>query len=1078
MSQEDQDDMTDASSDQGTDTSVQPTPDAMVLPPENPAVARAERHPAAPAAVAAVAAAEVADATDNSALGHAVAANRGTNLDDLMQTILDRLDGQDSRTTERIDALVAAQVDAQAQIKRLRRRRRDAQHRDDQEGLLSPRTPAAERSENQRRRPASIIIGSVDEHPREGLPHGHTLPSTRSLQNRPAESSDPTRDLELERMNTMLKDMSSKMHRATSSAPELEKNGLTDPKPFLKSLSIAINRAHFSAAERDAGSCQLLVEKLIDDALNWFSRLEANTIDSYHQLTSVFLQHHSIFMVKGTSNADLWTMSQKDKEPLRKFIERFKKVVSSIAITEDAAIAALRNACSYESRFREDLVITQPATLEDALHRANRFIEVEEEKAAMAKRQPKASNSQPSKPWNKYYRETDPKRNQAYCEFHKVSGHSTDECRQLQQLLLSKFKKGDLDVDNGRNDRQRTEEPHNNDRRPKSPKRNRDGPRHDDNVPVPRNRIHMIMGGLTTCRDSVRSIRNYGRQAKVHRNCITNSTPTLDNTEPITFTEADAAGQTGPHNDPLVVELIIGDSAVTKVLIDTGSSVNVIFKDVLIQVGVDLRSAEHNVQPITGFDGDTVMTVGTIMLPIYVGGTMHFFNFVVVDKPIVYNVILGTPWLYKMKAVASTYHQCVKFPTVHGIYTLRGDPLVGRTCFIIERQLWNARAFVIAEPAQQRNAQSIPPTESMIQVNIDTRDPIRCVSIGSDLPIQDYCDSQLVANQFNGDYEAKNDRMDAYLKVVRDLSRNFELFELNKIPQSDNAPADALLYLHLPSAPPAPTIGPNAHPIIYSLNKLTASTCSAITQLLLPNNVSTNTPQADTTDSDWQTEIRNYIADGIVPADKWAARRLRARSTQYTMFDGNLCRWNAARVLLSCISGDATLQVMREIHEGTGGNHSGELLQTATPPYPFMRWTMDIVGPFPASRQKKYLLIMMDYFTKWAEAESYARIQSKFKGFCANWRIRLRKPTPRPWADELDGVLWSHRTSPRRGTSQTPFSLAYGLEAMAPSEVGLSTIRRSMLVQDPSLNDKILFDNLDTIEEQRDQALLCIQNYQ
>ncbi|XP_020886143.1 uncharacterized protein LOC110229725 [Arabidopsis lyrata subsp. lyrata] len=172
-------------------------------------------------------------------------------------------------------------------------------------------------------------------------------------------------------------------------------------------------------------------------------------------------------MVKGVSNADLWTMSQKDKEPLREFIERFKKVVSSITITDDAAIAALRNACSYESRFREDLVITQPATLEDALHHANRFIEIEEEKAAMAKRQPKASSSkdksndehyeprqhydkdyaksdkakkaatyaidgsdsQPSKPWNKYYRETDPKRNQAYCEFHKVSGHSTDECR-------------------------------------------------------------------------------------------------------------------------------------------------------------------------------------------------------------------------------------------------------------------------------------------------------------------------------------------------------------------------------------------------------------------------------------------------------------------------------------------------------------------------------------------------------------------------------------------------------------------------------------------------------------------------
>ncbi|KAG7541789.1 Ribonuclease H-like superfamily [Arabidopsis thaliana x Arabidopsis arenosa] len=211
---------------------------------------------------------------------------------------------------------------------------------------------------------------------------------------------------------------------------------------------------------------------------------------------------------------------------------------------------------------------------------------------------------------------------------------------------------------------------------------------------------------------------------------------------------------------------------------------------------------------------------------------------------------------------------------------------------------------------------------------------------------------------------------------------------------------------------------------------------------------------------------------------------------------------------------------MREIHEGAGGNHSGgralalrirkhghywptmisdckkfvarcekcqrhapivhaptELLQTATPPYPFMRWTMDIVGPFPASRQKKYLLIMMDYFTKWAEVESYARIQSKFKGFCANWRIRLRKPTPR-YPQGNGQAKATNKTIIDGLKNQTPFSLAYGLEAMAPSEVGLSTIRRSMLVQDPSLNDKILFDNLDTIEEQRDQALLCIQNYQ
>jgi len=138
---------------------------------------------------------------------------------------------------------------------------------------------------------------------------------------------------------------------------------------------------------------------------------------------------------------------------------------------------------------------------------------------------------------------------------------------------------------------------------------------------------------------------------------------------------------------------------------------------------------------LTGFDGDTVMTVGTILLPVYVGGTMHCFNFAVVDKPIVYNVILGTPWLHKMKAVASTYHQCVKFPTARGIYTLRGDPLTARTCFIVEKQLRNAKAFVVTEPTQPRDARLAPLTESVFQVNIDTTDPARCVGVGVDLPL-------------------------------------------------------------------------------------------------------------------------------------------------------------------------------------------------------------------------------------------------------------------------------------------------------------------------------------------------------
>ena len=49
------------------------------------------------------------------------------------------------------------------------------------------------------------------------------------------------------------------------------------------------------------------------------------------------------------------------------------------------------------------------------------------------------------------------------------------------------------------------------------------------------------------------------------------------------------------------------------------------------------------------------------------------------------------------------------------------------------------------------------------------------------------------------------------------------------------------------------------------------------------------------------------------------------------------------------------------------------------------------------------------------------------------------------WIDELPSVLWAYRTTPRRGTGETPYSLAYGVEAVIPLEIGYPTIRRTLV---------------------------------
>lgn len=76
------------------------------------------------------------------------------------------------------------------------------------------------------------------------------------------------------------------------------------------------------------------------------------------------------------------------------------------------------------------------------------------------------------------------------------------------------------------------------------------------------------------------------------------------------------------------------------------------------------------------------------------------------------------------------------------------------------------------------------------------------------------------------------------------------------------------------------------------------------------------------------------------------------------------------------------------------------------------------------------------------------------------------------WADELDGILWSQRTTPRSETKWMPFSLSHWMEALAPSEVGSSMLRRTMLTQNADFNNKMFLSEQDFLVEQCDQALL------
>uniref|UniRef100_A0A2N9FT45 Uncharacterized protein n=1 Tax=Fagus sylvatica TaxID=28930 RepID=A0A2N9FT45_FAGSY len=418
-------------------------------------------------------------------------------------------------------------------------------------------------------------------------------------------------------------------------------------------------------------------------------------------------------------------------------------------------------------------------------------------------------------------------------------------------------------------------------------------------------------------------------------------------------------------------------------------------------------------------------------------------------------------------------------------------------------------------------------------------------------------DSQLIVGQVNGEYEAREDRMAKYLKLVRNAMEWFDEVMLVQVPREQNTEADALAKLASSDEATDQYIEVQHSP-------------SHLEEELSPINVSNS----------WMTPIVNYLEDETLPSDPVEARKLKVRCTRFVLIQGILYKRGFSLPYLRCLDKAEADYVMREVHEGICGNHSGarslvhkliragyywptmqkdvvsyvracdkcqrfgnlihsppETLTPMTAPWPFAQWGLDIMGPLPVGRrQLKFLVVGIDYFTKWVEAEPLATITEKnirgfvwkaiicrfgiprafisdngrqfdnspFREFCEELGIHNHYSSPgHPqangqvevtnrsllkmiktrlegakglWPEELPNILWANRTTARTPTGETPFRLTYGTEAVIPVEVSLTTWRTNNY--DEESNDAQLRSNLDLVDEVRDQAEARTRVYQ
>jgi hypothetical protein len=140
--------------------------------------------------------------------------------------------------------------------------------------------------------------------------------------------------------------------------------------------------------------------------------------------------------------------------------------------------------------------------------------------------------------------------------------------------------------------------------------------------------------------------------------------------------------------------------------------------------------------PLVGFTSDKICPVGIITLPItvdtYPKQISKTVDFLVVNCPSAYNTIIERPTLNWLRAVTSTYHFLLKFPTEHGIGEVRGDQITVRECYLASLGAEGENQTMTIEERKTL----VEPLEELSTIILNDKRPEKSTRIGANLTPQ------------------------------------------------------------------------------------------------------------------------------------------------------------------------------------------------------------------------------------------------------------------------------------------------------------------------------------------------------
>ena len=152
------------------------------------------------------------------------------------------------------------------------------------------------------------------------------------------------------------------------------------------------------------------------------------------------------------------------------------------------------------------------------------------------------------------------------------------------------------------------------------------------------------------------------------------------------FSDEDKIGTIQPHDDALVITLQIGGYDVKRVMVDQGSTAEIMYPDLYKGLNLKAEDLTPYSSPLVSFEGKIIIPNGQIRLPVQTGSEVVEVDFIVVDAYSLYIAIVARPWLYTLGVVSSTLYQKVKYLSEGQIKEILGDQSMARQCLVVAIQ--------------------------------------------------------------------------------------------------------------------------------------------------------------------------------------------------------------------------------------------------------------------------------------------------------------------------------------------------------------------------------------------------------